>query len=188
MRNRLRTVYVTGAAGSGTTTLGRALAVAIDALHIDTDDHYWVASDPPFQTKRPVTRRIQRIRRLQSGSERWVISGALEAWGADLVDGVDLVVFVLTSTDTRLDRIRKREAARFGAAVSPGGSRHMAQQAFLEWAGQYETGLLPGRSRAGQEAWLASITSPVLRLNGGRPVAELVVDVLEGFERLQAHD
>ena len=46
-------IYITGASCAGVTTLGSALARALDAVHVDVDDYYWLPSDPPFSRKRP---------------------------------------------------------------------------------------------------------------------------------------
>ena len=45
-------IYITGAAGSGTTTLGAEIARSINAVHIDIDDFYWEVTDPPYATKK----------------------------------------------------------------------------------------------------------------------------------------
>jgi hypothetical protein len=42
-------IHVVGASGSGTTTLGRALAKRLGCRHLDTDDVFWLPSDPPFR-------------------------------------------------------------------------------------------------------------------------------------------
>ena len=52
MVNRL---HILGASGSGTTTLGRALAERLTYLHFDTDDYYWLSTDPPFTAQRDTT-------------------------------------------------------------------------------------------------------------------------------------
>ena len=41
-------LHITGASGSGTTTLGRALASAWAVPHADTDDYFWVPTTPPY--------------------------------------------------------------------------------------------------------------------------------------------
>ncbi len=55
-------IHITGASGSGTTTLGRALAHLANVDHFDTDDYFWEPSDPPFSRPRL---RDERIRLLQ---------------------------------------------------------------------------------------------------------------------------
>ena len=38
----IRRIHILGAAGSGTTTLGRALAERLQCPHFDTDDYFWL--------------------------------------------------------------------------------------------------------------------------------------------------
>lgn len=171
-------VYVTGASGCGVTTLGRALAEALGAVAIDTDDHYWVPTDPPYREKRPPGERVARIAALQAASPRWVVSGTAESWGAPLVEAAELIAFLEAPTEVRLERLRRRERGRFGDALLPGGAMHDTHREFIAWAGQYEEGREPGRSRPRHERWLAGVAKPVLRLDSTRPVGALVAAVL----------
>ena len=87
----------------------------------------------------------------------------------------DLVVYVTTPRELRVQRLRAREAAHFGAdAIAKGGWRHEETESFVEWASHYEAGDREGRSLAKHEAWLAELPCPVVRVDGSRPVAELV--------------
>ena len=54
-------IGITGASGCGVTTLGQALAARLGAVHIDTDDHYWVETDPPYREKRDVAERMENL-------------------------------------------------------------------------------------------------------------------------------
>lgn len=48
----------TGASGSGTSTLGPALAGKLAVPHHDTDDDDWLPTDPPYATARPAAARL----------------------------------------------------------------------------------------------------------------------------------
>lgn len=171
-------IGITGAAGCGVTTLGRALAGRLGAVHIDTDDHYWIATDPPYQRKRDVPARLAGISAEQARSGRWVLSGMLEAWAESAIKDAELIVFLEVPTEVRLARLKARERERFGDALLPGGIMHETHRGFIEWAAQYEHGTQPGRSRPRQERWLAGLAKPVLRLDGTRPVQELVAEIV----------
>jgi hypothetical protein len=73
-------VHIVGASGSGTTTLGRALAARRGSSHLDTDD-YWLPSDPPFQHIRERGKRQALLSAALRASNDWVVSGSLCGWG-----------------------------------------------------------------------------------------------------------
>jgi adenylate kinase family enzyme len=174
----LNRVAITGAPGCGVTTLGAALAARLGAVHIDTDDHYWGATDPPYREKRDVPERLSRIGAEQARTGRWVVSGALEGWAESAMGEAELIVFLEAPTEIRLERLRRREQARFGDALLPGGAMHETHREFIAWAAEYEHGTQPGRSRPRQERWLAGVDKPVLRLDATRPIAALVAAIL----------
>jgi adenylate kinase family enzyme len=182
---RSRRIHLMGASGSGVTTLGRALAERLALPHHDTDDYFWLPTAPPCQTTRPAADRLRLMREMFLPRLDWVLSGTATGWGDELVAYFDLVVFVITSRKLRLERLRAREAAHFGAdAVAAGGWRHDETEAFVEWASHYEAGDREGRNLAKDEAWLAGLPCLVVRVDGARPVAELVEQLCSDVERL----
>jgi adenylate kinase family enzyme len=52
-------LHILGASGSGITTLGRALAERLQYPHVDTDDYFWLPTEPPFTHQRARTERQQ---------------------------------------------------------------------------------------------------------------------------------
>ncbi|MBW7964285.1 hypothetical protein [Bradyrhizobium sp. BR 10261] len=170
-----RRIHLMGASGSGVTTLGRALAGRLALPHHDSDDYFWLPTVPPYRTTRPATDRLRLMREMFLPRLDWVLSGSVTGWGDELVPLFDLVVYVTTPPDLRLQRLRAREAAHFGTeAVAQGGWRHEETESFVEWASHYEAGDREGRSLAKHEAWLARLPCPIVRVDGSRPVAELV--------------
>lgn len=161
-----RRLHLTGAAGSGTTTLGRALADRLGLRHLDTDDFYWLPTDPPYQAARPMPERLARLESALDAAEGtgWVLSGSLAGWGDPLMRRFQTVIFLAVPTPERLRRLEARERARYGAAIDPGGPRHAESQAFLRWAAQYDDGDHTMRSRARHDLWLKQMPCPVVRL------------------------
>lgn len=150
-------VHITGASGSGTTTTGKALALELDCVFLDTDNYFWLPTEPPYRTKRPEAERSALLLSdIQQAGGVAVVSGSVSGWGAEVEDALDFVVFLYLDAPIRLERLRQREIARFGK-VDP---------AFLEWASQYDAGPPEGRSLAKQRAWLAARSCPTLQLEG----------------------
>jgi adenylate kinase family enzyme len=170
-----RRVNIVGASGAGVTTLGRALAGALATPHHDTDDYYWHPTAPPYRQKRDVADRLRLMREIFLDRADWVLSGSLDDWGGAVVPLFDLVVFVRVPTEVRLRRLRDREARRFGrTATSPGGWRYQETEEFIEWASHYDDGTREGRNLPRHLKWLDTMTCPVVRIDGTRPILDLV--------------
>jgi len=90
-------------------------------------------------------------------------------WGLELENAFDLIVFLYLDAAIRVERLRTREIAYLGRA----------DEEFLEWAAQYDAGILGGRSLAKHQAWLSARTCPVLELRGDLAVRERVDAVLK---------
>ncbi|QWW70331.1 AAA family ATPase [Rhizobium sp. WYJ-E13] len=171
-------IHITGASGSGTSTLGLALAETLGIRHLDTDDFFWMPTDPPFTTPREVGARIAMLRQEALPHVGWVLSGSAMKWGAEFEPLYDLVVFLRIDPTTRMKRICKREEERYGDRIRPGGDMAAKSREFMEWAESYDTAGPERRSLVGHEEWLKTLTRPILRLDSSRPVGELVAEVL----------
>jgi adenylate kinase family enzyme len=166
-------VHLVGASGSGTTTLGRALAGRRSCPHLDTDDFFWLPSDPPFQHVRERGERQALLGAALQRSAGWVLSGSLCGWGDMFIPQFELVIFLWVPPAVRLARLRARERDRYGSAVDPGGPLHGRSEAFMAWAAGYDERLEPPeRCRRLHEQWLAALPCPVLRLEDTASVEE----------------
>jgi adenylate kinase family enzyme len=162
-----RHIHITGASGSGTTTLGRAVADRLAVPHHDTDDYFHLPTTPPFQRQRDVADRLRLMREMFLDRPDWVLSGSLSGWGDPIIPMLDLVVLLYVPTDIRLRRLLDRETRR-----------GLVDEAFIEWASHYDDGTLEGRSLPRHEAWLKTLPCPVLRLKGTLTVNELIAKVV----------
>ena len=177
-------IHIMGASGAGVTSLGRALADALAIPHHDTDDYFWQPTTPPYRDKREIADRLRLMREVFLPRADWVLSGSLEGWGDPNVVRFDLVVFLTTPKELRLQRLRAREATHFGTdAVATGGWRHEEFEEFIEWASRYDDRDREGRSLAKHQAWLAALPCRVLRLDGSLPLPELVAEVRAALDR-----
>lgn len=180
---KCRRIHVTGAPGSGVTTLGRALATRLALPHHDTDDYYWCPTDPPYRRMRAPAERLRLMEEIFLPLPDWVLSGSVVGWGETVAPLFDLVVFITAPIELRLTRLRDREARRFGAEViGPGGWRHREAEDFFEWAAHYDDGSREGRSRVLHEAWLETLAAPVLRVEGTRATDDLVAQIAGRIE------
>lgn len=174
-------VHIVGAAGSGTTTLGRALAEKLGCPHFDTDDYFWLPSTPSFQHVRERAERQALLGADLTRHAGWTLSGSLCGWGDVFIPLFELVVFLWAPPEVRLARLRARERARYGAAIEPGAPLHDRYEKFIRWAASYDEGLdVPERCRRLHDDWLAGLPCPVVRFLDTAPTDE-------HLERLRPH-
>ena len=175
-------IHLFGASGSGTTTLGRALAERLGYVHLDTDDYFWLPTDPQFTAKRPIPERLAMMNADIDAAEKGaVISGSLTGWGDPLIPRFTLAVRVVTDTATRLERLRQREYARFGERIREGGDMHAEHEAFLAWAARYDAGDVNMRSKACHDAWQEALPCRVITVDGTAPLESSVSRVLQAL-------
>jgi adenylate kinase family enzyme len=171
-------IHVLGASGSGSTTLGEALAQSLGLRHADADRFFWLPTDPPFTKLRSRSERLGLLARTLPVDGHWVFSGSAISWATRLERVYDLIVFLRLDPAVRMARLRRRETARFGARIEPGGDMAETSAAFFRWAEAYDTAGPAQRSLAAHETWLVSQTAPVLRLDSAAAVEDLVAAVL----------
>ena len=179
----IQRIHITGASGCGTSTLARALANRMGSQSFDTDDFYWKPTDPPFVSPRPIADRLRLMEEMFVPRPSWVLSGSLHSWGAPIMMHVTHVVFLSLSQGARLARLRARERRRFGGRIAPGGDLHDSHRGFLAWAMGYDEPGNQGRSRAAHEAWLATLSQPVIRLDASPDPAALADAALDALAR-----
>ncbi|VXD01403.1 conserved hypothetical protein [Enterobacterales bacterium 8AC] len=160
--SHINKIHIMGASGSGTTSIAARLSKITHYQHVDTDDIYWHATTPPFSVAREYVERQQLLSATLAARPRWILSGSLCGWGDIVIPYFDLVVYVYVKHDVRIDRIRKREWARYGAAIAPGGEYYEQSQRFIAWASAYETSTTVSRNAYKHKKWLEKITCPVV--------------------------
>lgn len=169
-----RFVHVLGASGGGTTTLSRALAECFGYTLLDTDDFFWLPTNPKYTTPRPFEERRRLLEEAVDAAAFCVIAGSMTGWGDIFRPRFDLVIVVETPTPVRLERLKRREFAHFGERIQPGGDMYENHQTFLAWASRYDTAGVEQRSRAMHDAWLQQVTCPIVTVDGTAPIDEMI--------------
>lgn len=165
-------LHLFGASGSGTTTLGKKLAEELGFVFMDTDDYFWLPTDPKFTAKRPADERIALMKRDIQNAEHVVLSGSLAGWGDALIPYFTLAIRIEIEPDLRIRRLIRREKERFGARIEPGGDMYAQHLAFVEWAKSYDTGRMNQRSKASHDLWQKQLPCTLLCVNGADSIEE----------------
>jgi adenylate kinase family enzyme len=175
----LARIHIFGASGSGTTTLAQALSKWLGCPHFDSDNYFWLPTDPPFQQARDREARCKLLLEDLTHCNAWVLSGSLCGWGDAAIPLFDLVVFLSVPHDIRMARLEAREIERYGEAVArPDGVWSESSREFLDCAMRYEDGSLVFRSRALHEAWMSNLPCQILHIAGDTSTDERVACVI----------
>ena len=171
-------IHIYGASGSGTTTLGKKICEELGYRFMDTDDYFWLPTNPKYTTKRSIEERISLMRKDIEESENVVISGSLVDWGDELIPLFTIAIRLETDTDVRIERIKKREKEKFGDRIMPNGDMYQQHLDFLKWAKKYDTGSVKMRSKAKHDEWQKLLQCKILTLNGAD-------DLKENFQKIK---
>lgn len=166
-------ILITGASGSGTTTLGQSIAAKHGWSFIDADDYYWLPTNPPYKDKREKSSRLELILEKMNKQECSVLSGSIMDWGSELEDSFDLIVFLYLDASIRVERLKKREEEELG----------YADPEFLKWAFEYDTGPSTGRSLVRHEKWLSERKCKILRIEGDLTVHQRCAMLIEALPK-----
>lgn len=174
-------IHILGASGSGTSTLGRAISENFGYTHFDSDDYFWLPTDPPYITKREPEERQKFLANDISKTYKCVISGSLCGWGDAFIPKFDLVILVDTPTPIRIERLKEREYRHFGDRILPGGDMHENHIEFMDWAEKYDTAGFEQRSRVVHMDWLKNITCPIITVDGSQPMEAILSRIGESI-------
>lgn len=173
----MKVIHIYGASGSGTSTIGEAIAKEYGHKHMDTDDYYWIPTNPPFTTKRNVNERISLMEQDIKSNDSVVISGSLSGWGDVFIPYFELAIRVVTPTEIRLERLKEREYRHFGNRILEHGDMFKEHNSFIGWASEYDTGDEYMRSKAMHDKWSRLLLCEQVMVDGSRPVDE-ILDIL----------
>ena len=159
-------IHIYGASGSGTSTLGRKICGELGYKLMDTDDYFWLPTNPKYTLKRNTEERLGMMKRDISEAKNVVISGSLVGWGNELIPFFTLAVRLETTTNIRIARLKQREKEHFGARIDIDGDMYENHQKFIDWAKSYDTGGLDMRSKLEHDEWQKLLQCKIVVLNG----------------------
>lgn len=171
-------IHIYGASGSGTSALGRKISEELGYKFMDTDDYFWLPTNPQYTAKRSREERLALMKKDISEKDNVVISGSLADWGDELIPLFTLVIRLVTDTDIRIKRLKDREKKKFGDRIMPGGDMYTNHIEFIEWARKYDTGSVDMRSKAKHDEWQKLLQCKQIILNGAD-------DLEKNFKKVQ---
>lgn len=175
-------IHIVGASCAGSTTLGKALSLELKIPYFDTDSFFWAESDIPYTLKRDPEQRNQMLKDQLLPHESFIVGGSLVSWGAEWRTQFDLVVFLYVPSEIRLQRLVNRELERYGNEIYDNPERNLLFREFMAWASRYDDREFSGRNIKIHEAWIGSVSCPVIRIDGDTTVSERIKMVKTAYK------
>ena len=141
-------IAIIGLNGAGKSTLAHVLAKKLHYFEIDVEDYYFPAqrssrlnalegktsadvSFIPYLSPRAKSEVEFAIRKDINCNPQFVLSGVSLNWSESILSQIDIVFYLHVPLNERLQRIRSREAQRFGSRILPGGDMYEQHNEFL---------------------------------------------------------
>ena len=177
-------IHLLGPSGSGTSTLGKKIAEILNIPWFDSDDLFWIKTNPPFSIIRDREERIKLLQEILENNKSWVISGSILKWGDFLRDSFDLVIYKYVEKEVRLERLIKREKIKYGTRIDVGKDMYETHSKFIKWAMDYDDGDIKMRSKISETEWIKEIKCPVLKLEKNECIENEIKYVMEEIKKI----
>ena len=166
-------IIICGLNGAGKSTLGKALAKELDFYFIDNEDLCFPKADPcyPYSSPRSREEAKQSIIQEIQAHDNFVFAAVKVDYGAAVEPFFQYAVLMDAPKDIRMQRVRDRSWMRFGHRMLPGGDLYEQEEKFFA--------LVQSREADTVEEWVRSLSCPVIRVDGTKPVEANVRFIIE---------
>lgn len=169
-------IIICGSNGAGKSTVGKALAKELGFCFIDIEDLYFPKTDPHYIYTSPRTRReVEQLLFSEIKAHKdFVLASVKGDYGDDICQFFRYAVLINVPKDIRLQRVQERSFHKFGSRMLPGGDLYEQEENFFD--------LVRSRAENTVEEWVRSLSCPVIRVDGTKPVNENVKLIIERIQ------
>lgn len=169
-------IIICGLNGAGKSTLGNALAEELGWHFIDIEDLYFPPAGPDYPYASPRARKeVERgLLREIAAHERFVFAAVKGDYGEAVSPSFQYAVLAAAPKEVRMRRVRERSFQKFRERMLPGGDLYEQEERFFD--------AVRSRAEDAAEEWVRSLSCPILRVDGTRPVKENLAVIVSRLE------
>lgn len=175
-------IIVCGLNGAGKSTLGKALAEELDFYFIDNEDLYFPKTNPHYIYDSPRTR--EEVGQLLFSEikthKNFVFASVKGDYDKNVYPFFKYAVLIEVPKDIRMQRVKNRAFQKFGKRMLPGGDLFEQQEKFFE--------IVKSRTENLVEEWVQSLSCPIIRVDGTKPIKENAKFIIEQIKNLAEGD
>ena len=170
-------ILVCGLNGAGKSTLGKALAKELGFHFIDNEDLYFPKTSPHYIYDSPRTREEVEQLLLQEikTHENFVFTSVKGDYGETIPRFFRYAVLLHVPREIRLQRVKYRSFQKFGNRMLPGGDLYKQEEEFFDF--------VKSRAENTVEEWAQSLSCPIIRIDGTKPLEDNVTMVVGQIQR-----
>lgn len=166
-------IIVCGLNGSGKSTLGKILAKKMQFHFIDNEDLYFPKTDSQYIYASPRTR--EEVEKLLWSEirayENFVFTSVKGDYGEKIYPFFQYAILINVPKDIRMQRVRNRSFQKFGERMLTGGDLQEQEEKFFDF--------VKSRPENTVEEWAQSLTCPILRIDGTKPIEENIDFIMD---------
>lgn len=170
-------IIVCGLNGAGKSTIGKALAKELNFHFIDNEDLYFPKTDPHYTYDSPRTREeVEQLLFYEiKKHENFVFASVKGDYGETIYPFFQYAVLIDVPRDIRVQRVKNRSFQKFGNRILPGGDLYEQEEKFFD--------LVKSRAENTVEEWVQSLSCPIIRVDGTKPIEENIKTIIHQIQR-----
>ncbi len=166
-------ILICGLNGTGKSTLGKALAEALQFHFIDNEDLYFPKTDPDYIYASPRTHEEaeQLLFSEIKAHENFVFASVKGDYGEAIYPFFQYAVLMDAPKDIRIQRVKNRSFQKFGNRMLLGGDLHEQEERFFDF--------VKSKAENTVEKWIQCLNCPIIRIDGTKPIEENINLIIE---------
>ena len=166
-------IIICGLNGAGKSTMGKALAKELNFHFIDNEELYFPKTSTHYTYSSPRTREeVEQLLYCEIKLHKnFVFASVKGDYGEFIYPFFQYVVLIDVPRDIRMRRVKNRSFQKFGNRMLPGGDLYEQEEKFFD--------LVKSRAENTVEEWVQSLSCPIIRVDGTKPIEENVKFIIE---------
>ncbi|MBE5863661.1 MAG: hypothetical protein E7295_12540 [Lachnospiraceae bacterium] len=174
-------ILICGHNGTGKSTLGKELALALGYQFIDNEDLFFPKTDESYMFSSPRNKKevITSLEEMIEKNDHFIFAAVKGDYGDKLIKAIDHVILIEVPKNIRYKRVRERSYQKFGERIKEDGDLFEKESKWFS--------IVESRPENYVTSWLGNISCPIIRIDGTLPIAQNIDFLLPILDKLNVN-